>query len=166
MRRQVRAGFGGRPAATGLATTGLALAGAGQGAAAAPPSAGSLLEEVTVTAQRREEAVQDVPVAVSAFTDRQLARQNANNFAFFDVERVEILRGPQGTLFGRNTTGGAVNVILKKPGTEFGGVAEAGVGQYGGRLARVPGRCARRCAGSRATASRGTSPPTCSAASR
>lgn len=180
----------------------LALAAATAGAQSAAPAesqgaaSGSLLEEVTVTAQRREEAVQTVPIAVSAFTDVQLerlnitqtldlvklipnmigsnntglgtanvysirglnntesiatfdppvgsyvddvfiARQNANNFAFYDIDRVEVLRGPQGTLFGRNTTGGAVNVILKKPGTEFGGFAEVGFGQFGARQARV-----------------------------
>ena len=58
--------------------------------------------------------------------DIYLSRQNANNINLFDVERVEVLRGPQGTLFGRNTTGGAVNVILKQPGDEFGGFAEIG----------------------------------------
>jgi iron complex outermembrane receptor protein len=186
----------GKILATGAA--GIALhAGSGVAVAApAPAEAGSLLEEITVTAQRREEAVQTVPLAVSAFTDVQLerlnitqtldlvklipnmiggnntglgtanvysiralnntesiatfdppvgsyvddvfiARQNANNFSFFDIDRIEVLRGPQGTLFGRNTTGGAVNVILKKPAPEFGGYAEAGFGAYGMRKTRA-----------------------------
>lgn len=147
------------------------------------------LEGIIVTAQRREESVQDVPIAISAFTSRELAlrgitsaldvaqyvpnlvglnntglgsanayylrglgntetvatfdppvgtyvndiylsRQNANNLSLFDVERLEVLRGPQGTLFGRNTTGGAINLILAEPGDEFGGYAEAGYGSY------------------------------------
>ena len=150
---------------------------------------GSLLEEVVVTAQRREEKIQDVPIAMSAFSAAQLeqlnvtetlgisklipntlafnntglgtangyyirgigntesiatfdppvgtyvddvfiSRQNANNLGLFDTDRIEVLRGPQGTLFGRNTTGGAVNVILKKPGKEMGGYLEAGFGQF------------------------------------
>jgi iron complex outermembrane receptor protein len=147
------------------------------------------VEEITVTAQRREQSVQDVPIAVSAFSDLELqrrqvtetydllrnipnmagnlnvgvgtsasyflravgngesiatfdvpvgtyvddvymARQNSNNFALFDVERIEVLRGPQGTLFGRNTTGGAINIIMRKPGRDFGGFAEAGYGRF------------------------------------
>ncbi|WP_207790912.1 TonB-dependent receptor [Thermaurantiacus tibetensis] len=153
------------------------------------------LPEIVVTSQRREESLQDVPLAVSAFTadtletrvifntlgllnfvpnmfgsnntglgsanayyirglgntetiatfdppvgtyvdEVYLSRQNGNNFGFFDVERIEVLRGPQGTLFGRNTTGGAVNVILKRPGDEFGGFLEAGYGAYGRVLVR------------------------------
>ena len=133
---------------------------------------GKVLEEVTVTAQKREESLQDVPVAVQAFTGEQLENfgvgqvtditklspnlnvvvQNAmsqhivirgvgtNEFfgnapssvgmymdevtmnssymstlGLFDMERVEVLRGPQNSLFGRNTTGGAVNYISRLP---------------------------------------------------
>lgn len=153
------------------------------------------VQEIVVTAQRRSESLQDVPIAVSAFSadqlrsqgvsntlelgrfvpnlvsmnntgvgsanafylrglgntetiptfdppvgtyvdDIYLSRQNANNINLFDVERVEVLRGPQGTLFGRNTTGGAVNVILKDPGKEFGGFVEVGYGRFDKKVAR------------------------------
>ena len=153
------------------------------------------IEEITVTAERREASIQDVPIAVTALSDTMLeklqidetielvnvvpnlfggnntglgtanmyylraqgndesiatfdppvgtyvddvyiTRQNANNFTFFDVERIEVLRGPQGTLFGRNTTGGAINVILKKPAEEMGGFFEVGFGRYSEQVAR------------------------------
>ncbi len=50
--------------------------------------------------------------------------------SLFDIERVEILRGPQGTLFGANTTGGVVNVVTKQPTGEFGGEAQVVYGNY------------------------------------
>jgi iron complex outermembrane receptor protein len=162
---------------------------------AAAEQSGGMLAEIVVTAQRREEKAQDVPIAISAFSSAQLeqlnvtetlglaklipnllafnntgigtangyylraigntesiatfdppvgtyaddvfiSRQNANNLGLFDVDRIEVLRGPQGTLFGRNTTGGAVNVILRKPAEELGGFMEAGFGQFGAQSVR------------------------------
>jgi outer membrane receptor protein involved in Fe transport len=145
------------------------------------------IQEIVVTAQRRSEAIQDVPVAVSAFSADNLKAQrldggqnlelsipNVNysrsNFGgynfqirgigekvitggaeagvsinqnalplaanhlsdtdFYDVERVEVLRGPQGTLYGRNATGGAVNVITAKPTDVPGGSATVEYGNY------------------------------------
>jgi len=132
------------------------------------------LEEIMVTAQRREQGIQTVPVAVTAIDpatierrqvtdskqivfnvpnltgnsnvgqssansffmrgigttenlatadtsvglyldDVYIARQGANNFNLADVERIEVLRGPQGTLYGRNTNGGAIKIVTKKP---------------------------------------------------
>ncbi|WP_327751762.1 TonB-dependent receptor [Sphingobium sp. SJ10-10] len=62
-----------------------------------------------------------------------MGRQHGLNAALFDVERVEVLKGPQGTLFGRNTEGGALSIVSKAPTGEFGGRIEAGIGNYGGR---------------------------------
>jgi len=50
----------------------------------------------------------------------------------YDVERVEVLKGPQGTLFGRNTEGGALSIITRQPSGEFGGSVSAGVSSYSG----------------------------------
>ena len=51
--------------------------------------------------------------------------------SFLDVERIEVLRGPQGTLYGRNSVGGTINVVTRKPGEDFTAKMEAGVGTYG-----------------------------------
>lgn len=55
----------------------------------------------------------------------------ANGFALTDVERIEVLRGPQGTLFGRNAMGGLVNIITKRPTNQTHGFVEASVGNLG-----------------------------------
>ena len=133
--------------------------------------------DIVVTAQRRSERLQDVPIAVSAVTGETLENRRvldvvdlsnltpslqiksgdnganprifirgvgvndfnpatnsavgiyadgvyvasplAQRFAFFDLQQAEVLRGPQGTLYGRNTTGGAINVTSRKPGNDF-----------------------------------------------
>ncbi|HEX8364063.1 MAG TPA: TonB-dependent receptor [Allosphingosinicella sp.] len=61
-----------------------------------------------------------------------LGRQHGLNAALLDIERMEVLKGPQGTLFGRNTEGGAVNIVTRAPSGEFGGRAVAGIANFGG----------------------------------
>ncbi len=60
-----------------------------------------------------------------------LARQHGLNAGLFDVQRIEVLRGPQGTLFGRNTEGGALNIVTREPSGEFGGRVAGSVGNLG-----------------------------------
>ena len=58
-------------------------------------------------------------------------RQHGLNASLLDLERIEVLKGPQGTLFGRNTEGGALSIVTKKPTGQFGLVANASLGSYG-----------------------------------
>jgi len=163
----------------------LALATYGAGAMAQP----GVLEEVIVTAQKRSESLQDVPVAVNAFsaeTIQEAGINNANDLAIMtpslnanvntspfttrltirgigtaqsdpalepsvglfvdgvfmsrsglgtsdltDIERIEVLQGPQGTLYGKNANAGAISIITKRPNLEeFEGYVEASVGDY------------------------------------
>jgi len=60
-----------------------------------------------------------------------IGRGAGNNFEMFDLERVEVVRGPQGTLFGRNAIGGAVVIKTKKPSDEFAGKVALTAGNYG-----------------------------------
>ena len=155
---------------------------------AAGDGADGTVDTLVVTAQKREEDIQDVPIAISAFTQETLDAQkieggfdllkaipnvtfSKNNFTsynfsirgvgtkaisattdpgvavafnstgliqnrlfeqeYFDIERVEVLRGPQGTLYGRNATSGVINVISAKPRmNDFDGWVKGEVGNY------------------------------------
>jgi iron complex outermembrane receptor protein len=174
-----------------LAAVGAAAAGGLTVPAAAQDSTSkATLEEIVVTARKREENLQNTPVAISVFTAEALERQqiistedldrvtpnlqftsygplSGNNSAaqvfirgigqtdpssgvdpgvglyidevymgrsvggvmdFRDIANVQVLRGPQGTLFGRNTIGGAVLLSTTMPGREFGGTVRASIG--------------------------------------
>jgi iron complex outermembrane recepter protein len=66
-----------------------------------------------------------------------LGRTQGLGTALYDVESIEVLKGPQGTLFGRNTEGGAINIVTRKPSGKFGMRALTGVSNYEGRKAEV-----------------------------
>lgn len=72
---------------------------------------------------------QDTSVTIN-IDGEYINRTTVLNAALFDIERVEVLRGPQGTLYGRNATAGAVNFITRKPGTELGVNGSVSYGNY------------------------------------
>ncbi|MFM2042440.1 MAG: hypothetical protein RLY86_1016 [Pseudomonadota bacterium] len=83
------------------------------------------------------EQIATIDPAVSTYVDDVVVpRQNANNYGFFDIEQIEVLRGPQGTTFGRNATGGAISVRLKKPTEDPGGFLQVGYGSFDQVLVR------------------------------
>lgn len=76
------------------------------------------------------------PAVATFLDDIYLGRPNGSNFGLFDINRIEVLRGPQATLYGRNTSGGAINVVLDRPVDRVAGTVEFGAGGYGRKLLR------------------------------
>ena len=75
---------------------------------------------------------------VSVYIDGvALGKTQGLNAALFDIQRIEVLKGPQGTLFGRNTEGGALSLVTKAPTGVFDGRVVGGVGNFGGRNAEI-----------------------------
>ena len=77
-------------------------------------------------------AIQSSPVAVHV-DEVYYGNSTMLNFLLFDIERVEVLKGPQGTLYGRNSTGGSVNFFANQPTEEFEAGLDLGIGNYSSR---------------------------------
>ncbi|HSZ74474.1 MAG TPA: TonB-dependent receptor, partial [Rhizomicrobium sp.] len=73
------------------------------------------------------------PAVAVAFNDIPFIRNHFFEQEFYDVSQVEVLRGPQGTLYGRNATAGVVNLVSAKPSDQFEAMASADIGNYGNR---------------------------------
>ncbi|WP_304560696.1 TonB-dependent receptor [Sphingomonas immobilis] len=103
------------------------------------PSAASIVQ-FNLRGQGASDVLLTVDQAVGIYLDGvYVARARGLNGAFFDVERLEVLKGPQGTLYGRNTTGGAVNILTKN--ADFNGI-HGFVGMDAGQYNLIAGRAA------------------------
>ncbi len=99
-----------------------------------PVSIGPSMSQVSIRGVNSQDPEKSFDPAVGVFVDGVYLASSAYNLLdTFDLERVEVLRGPQGTLFGRNTTGGAVNAFRTKPTGEWGLKADAIIGTEGRR---------------------------------
>ena len=86
---------------------------------------------ISLRGQVQTSADSSVDQSVGLYVDGvYVARQMGGRFDLIDIERVEVLHGPQGTLFGRNTTGGAVNITTNQPTDDFEGSAMLGAGNF------------------------------------
>jgi len=84
-------------------------------------------------AQNSPNSLSDTSVGIY-IDDVYVARPIVGNLGFLDMASAEVLRGPQGTLFGRNTTGGALNLKSNRPGDEYEGQLKIGIGDYNQRM--------------------------------
>lgn len=92
-------------------------------------SAGASVVTIRGVSSRDTTEIGDPAVAIS-IDGVYLQRPTGMNASFYDLDRVEALRGPQGTLYGRNATGGAINIITKKPTRDLGGYISIDAGNY------------------------------------
>ncbi|WP_336971381.1 TonB-dependent receptor [Sphingobium aromaticiconvertens] len=97
-------------------------------------SGGAGLVYVSIRGQVANEANSASDPAVATYVDGvYFARPTAGNLGFLDVAQIEVLRGPQGTLFGRNTTGGAVTITTVQPTGQFEGYVKGDLGNFSSR---------------------------------